>query len=421
MVADLLGGNFVSPDIEDPAGTPILIIAATLGHAEIVSVLVTAGADPEARLRASICDGGSIGRAVPHLTAQNNFRPTLHYTWGTALNVLRHFADAVNQVGAPYDWNSNGVAPNCFNVSRAIDYLRFRYDNSDASLPEEESIEAKRAAIRRMADILIFNGSSCEREADMNYVTCAGAARMSLVAEVSKPRGAADAAAVADLLDSEIVSPDVEDSAGTPVLIVAATLGHAEIVSVLVTAGADPDARLRASICGGGSIGRAVPHLTAQNNFGTSLYYPWETALTVLRHFAGAVNQVGGLYDWNSDGVDLDCAAESRALDFLRPRYDDDGASLPEESVGAKRVAMGRMAGVLIANGASCENQAKQGSCHLRRSVGQCDGGIRRNPAEPKRGDCHRVRCFRRDNVLWDAADFHGDAGARMGVAGLAG
>ena len=187
-----------------------------------------------------------------------------------------------------------------------------------------------------------------------------GAARMSLVAEVSKPRGAADAAAVADLLESEIVSPDVEDSEGTPVLIVAATLGHAEIVSVLVTAGADPEARLRASICGGGSIGRAVPHLTAQNNFGSSLYYPWETALTVLRHFAGAVNQVGARYDWNSRGVDLDCAAESRALDFLRPRYVAAAASLPGESVAAKRVAMGRMAGVLIANGASCENQANK-------------------------------------------------------------
>ena len=363
VVLDLLDSGGVSPDIEDSEGTPILIVAAIMGHAEIVSVLVTAGADPEARARASICDGGSIGRAVPHVTAQNNFRPTLRYTWGTALNVLRHFADAVNQVGAPYDWNSNGVAPNCFNASRAIDYLRLRYDSSDASLPEEESIEAKRAAIGRMADILIFNGSSCEREANVNHVTCAGAARMSLVAEVSKPRDAADpadAAAVADLLDSEIVSPDVEDSEGTPVLIVAATLGHAEIVSVLVTAGADPDARLRASICGGGSIGRAVPHLTAQNNFGSSLYYPWETALTVLRHFAGAVNQVGAPYDWNSNGVDLDCATESRALDFLRPRYDDDGASLPEESVDAKRTAIGRMAGVLIANGASCENQANK-------------------------------------------------------------
>ena len=363
VVLDLLDSGDVFPDIADSEGTPILIVAATLGHAEIVSVLITAGANPEARLRSSICGGSSIGRAVPHVTAQNNFGSSLHYTWGTALNVLRHFADAVNQVGAPYDWNSNGVAPNCFNASRAIDYLRFRYDNSGASLPEEESIDAKRAAIGRMADILIFNGSSCEREANVNHVTCAGAARMSLVAEVSKPRDAADAAdaaAVADLLESEVVSPDVEDSEGTPILIVAATLGHAEIVSVLVTAGADPDARLRASICGGGSIGRAVPHLTAQNNFGSSLYYPWETALTVLRHFAGAVNQVGARYDWNSHGVDLDCATESRALDFLRPRYDEDDASLPEESVDDKRAAMGRMAGVLIANGASCENQANK-------------------------------------------------------------
>ena len=567
-VLRLLGVDNVTPDAEDLDGTPILIVAATMGHAEIVSVLVTAGAKPDARLSSSICDGASIGRAVPHLTAQNNFNPlapaqsALYYTWGTALNVLRHFADAVNQVGASYDWNAHGVPADCSSSGdrRAIDYLRPRHSASAASLPGE-GIRDKVAAMGRMADILIANGASCSssekivkdhvtcfgaarnllistndinvaarllREedsvhpnikdrdgrpvlinmavrghsgvvsvlitagadpnarldgdavphlvmrnnfnqpsdtlslyynwgtalnvlqhfvdavndtpsadygwedydweatnsdnqravelADYRYnhtlaffrgtgggrteseaskknrilkmvdmllaqgdscrpehtmgwhdsVTCVGFARQALLDEVKKPR--ASAAEVLRLLDDRSVSPDTEDLDGTPILIVAATMGHAEIVGALITAGANPKARLSSSICDGASIGRAVPHLTAQNNFNpltpaqSTLYYSWGTALNVLRHFADAVNQVGASYDWNAPGADLDCADQSnaRAPDFLRPRYAAVAASAPGESDAAKRLAMERMAAVLAANGSSCANQENE-------------------------------------------------------------
>ena len=565
-VLRLLGVDNVTPDAEDLDGTPILIVAATMGHAEIVSVLVTAGAKPDARLSSSICDGASIGRAVPHLTAQNNFNPlapaqsTLYYTWGTALNVLRHFADAVNQVDAPYDWNAHGVPADCSSSGdrRAIDYLRPRHSASKASLPGE-GIRYKLEAMGRMADILIANGASCSssekivkdhvtcfgaarislistnkgdvaaqllreedsvhpnikdmdgrpvlinmaryghpevvsvlitagadpnarwngdfvphlvmrnnfnqpsdtlslyygwgkaqavlqhfidavnetRSADYGWeeydweatnddnqraveladyrynhtlalfpktgggrteseaskknrilkmvdmllaqgdscrpehtmgwhdsVTCVGFARQALLEEVKKPR--ARAAEVLRLLDDRSVSPDTEDLDGTPILIVAATMGHAEIVGALITAGANPNARLSSSICDGASIGRAVPHLTAQNNFNpltpaeSTLYYTWGTALKVLRHFAEAVNDTpSASYDWNAPGADLDCADESnaRAPDFLRPRYAAVAASAPGESDAAKRLAMERMAAVLAANGSSCENQ----------------------------------------------------------------
>ena len=360
VVIELLNDDGGSPDIEDAAGTPLLIVAATLGHAEIVSVLVTAGADPEARLRSSICGGSSVGRAVPHLTALNNSGTTLYYTWGTALNVLRHFADAVDQVGASYNWNAGGINLVCTGTVRPIGFLHDRYINDSLILPEED-LDAKRAAMGRMADILVAKGSICEHPDRGRHVTCFGAARTSLLAEVKKPRGEANATVVMDLLDDDTVHPDIEDAAGTPLLIVAATLGHAEIVSVLVTAGADPDARLNSSICGGSSIGRAVPHVIAQNNFFTSPpHYTWGTALNVLRHFADAVNQVGASYDWNADGVSPNCAAESRALDFLRTRYDSAAASLPEEGVDAKRMAIARMAILLLANGSSCKNQANK-------------------------------------------------------------
>ena len=550
-VLRLLGGSNADPNAQDLDGTPILIVAATIGHAEIVSVLITAGADPDARLPSAcvgVDDGDSFG--LPHLTARNNFGSTLYYTWGTALNVLRHFADAVNQVGASYDWNARGVPADCSPGDRAIDYLRPRYEAGAASLPEE-SIGDKRAAMGRMADILIANGASCANQANKNHVTCFGAAREALINIVNT--GAVDEArllleedsvhpnikdkegrpiliraarigrfevvsvlitagadpqarwngdavphlvmrnnfnqpsdrlyygwsqaegvlqyfvdAVNDtpgatydweatnsdnqraveladyrynhslafvpktgggwteredwkksrilnmvdmllaqgdscrpehtmgwhnsvtcvgsasqalldelkrprvnvakflrLLDGRGVSPDVEYPDGTPILIAAATLGHAEIVGALITAGANPEARLRSSICAGASIGRAVPHLTAQNNFNplapaqSSLYYTWGTALTVLRHFADAVNQVGASYDWNADGADLDCADESnaRARDFLRPRYVTVAASAPGESDAAKRLAMERMAAILAANGSSCGKQ----------------------------------------------------------------
>ena len=558
-VLRLLGEGNAGPKSKDLDGTPILLVAATIGHAEIVSVLITAGADPDARLPSAcvgVDDGDSFG--LPHLTARNNFGSALYYTWGTALNVLRHFADAVNQVGASYDWNARGVPADCSPGARAIDYLRPRHSDSAASLPGE-GIRDKVAAMGRMADILIANGASCssseksvkdhvtcfgaarnllistndvnvaarllreedsvhpnikDREgrpilinmairgrsgvvsvlitagadpnarwngdavphlvmrnnfnqpsgtlhyswgtaqavlqhfvdavndtpsadygwedydweatnsdnqravelADYRYnhtlafflgtgggrtesedwkknrilnmvdmllaqgdscrpehtmgwhdsVTCIGSASQALLDELKKP--SVNVAKVLRLLDDRSVSPDVAYPDGTPVLIVAATLGYAEIVGALITAGANPEARLSSSICDGASIGRAVPHLTAQNNFNplapaqSTLYYSWGTALSVLQHFADAVNQVGASYDWNADGADLDCADESdaRARDFLRPRYAAVAASAPGESNAAKRLAMERMAAVLAANGSSCAKQENE-------------------------------------------------------------
>ena len=47
-------------------GVPALIVAATIGHAEIVSILITAGATANAR--------DSDQNAVPHVVAINRFR-----------------------------------------------------------------------------------------------------------------------------------------------------------------------------------------------------------------------------------------------------------------------------------------------------------------------------------------------------------
>ena len=346
----LLENGGADPDYADSAGRPLLIVAARNGHAELVSMLAAAGADVNAT------DPTFADANVAHHLATPLTDPAAGPR-GLRASVLHHFGGGLDvrkatSAGGKFDWNRENA-----NGARPLDLLADAEDESPR--PEGEDV----SVIYQMADYMLTRGANCGG-ADKTRRVCAGApgisdARMSLLVEVKKPFGAANVSVVLDLLDSGDVSPDIEDSEGTPVLIVAATLGHAEIVSVLVTAGADPDARLRASICGGGSIGRGAPHVTAQNNFGSSLYYTWGTALNVLRHFAGAVNQVGARYDWNARGADPDCAAESRALDYLRASYDDN-AFLPEESVDAKRTAIGRMAGVLIANGASCENQANK-------------------------------------------------------------
>ena len=177
-------------DPDHKAGeVPLLIVAATMGHAEIVSVLVTAGADPDARWKRASCSSQTLGRAVPHVVAQNNFRPALYYTWGTALNVLRHFADADNQTaGATYDWNAEGVSPNCGSTNRAIDFLASRFDNFAASLPEESEDE-KYAAMVGMADIMLANNASCANAANDNHVTCVGSAAAAAAVDCSPGLG----------------------------------------------------------------------------------------------------------------------------------------------------------------------------------------------------------------------------------------
>ena len=354
VFSELLENRGADPDHADAAGRPLLILAARNGHAELVSILAVAGADVNAT------DPTFNNADVAHHLATPLGDPAAGPR-GLRASVLRYFGGGLDVrrntgvASAGFVWNREDIGG-----KRPLDLLADAEDESPPPAGEDVSV------IYQMADYMLDRGANCgDATTNKGRRVCAGDprfadARMSLLAEVKQPRGAANATVVADLLGGNFVGPDIADSEGTPILIVAATLGHAEIVSVLVTAGADPDARLRASICGGGSIGRAVPHVTARNNFGSSLYYTWGTAFNVLRHFADAVNQVGARYDWNARGVESDCVAESRALDYLRPRYDNDAASLPSESLDAKRAAMEGMAGVLVDNDASCENQANE-------------------------------------------------------------
>ena len=170
--------------------------------------------------------------------------------------------------------------------------MRPRYEAGGASLPEEESIGDKRAAMGRMADILIANGASCANQANKNHVTCFGAAREELVSIVTA--GTLDEARL--LLEEDSVHPNIKDKDGMPILIKSARIGRFAMLSVLITAGADPKARWN---------GDFVPHLVMRNNFNQPpdrLHYPWLQAQGVLQYFVDAVNDTPGAnYDWGGD------------------------------------------------------------------------------------------------------------------------
>ena len=296
VVRDLLDKG-ARPNITISAGTPLLIVAAALGHAEIVSVLVTAGADADAR--------DSDENAVPHIVAINDFGSApLHYSWGTALNVLRHFADAVNQSGAAYDWTSTRI-----NGLRAVEILEYRY-SAAAAVWSGETVPEKEKAMLRMANIMLANGDSClSSRAWSSHITCTGSGSQ-LLAEVQKAPGAANLSVVLERLNDD-VGPDTADANGVPVLIVAATMGHAEIVSVLVTAGAN----VTAKDPNVSDMLNVVHHAATPLNRPAA--GPRSLRASVLYYFGGGLdvrNAASGdaVFDWNAES-----ASGYRPLDIL--------------------------------------------------------------------------------------------------------
>ena len=299
VVRDLLDKG-ARPNITISAGTPLLIVAATLGHAKIVSVLVTAGADADAR--------DSDENAVPHIVAINDFGSApLHYSWGKALNVLRHFADAVNQSGAAYDWTSTRI-----NGLRAVEILKHRY-SAAAAVWSGETVPEKEKAMLRMANIMLANGDSCRASLPakvvVNHITCTGSGSQ-LLTEVQKAPGAANLSVVLERLNDD-VGPDTADANGVPVLIVAATMGHAEIVSVLVTAGAN----VTAKDPNVSDMLNVVHHAATPLNRPAA--GPRSLRASVLYYFGGGLdvrNAASGdaVFDWNAES-----ASGYRPLDIL--------------------------------------------------------------------------------------------------------
>ena len=350
MVLTLLGFG-ANANIADGNGAAALIIAATLGHAEIVSVLVTAGADANAR-----SNRGNPGQAVPHVAVVNNFDfpgDTLHYPWKTALNVLRHFADAVNQKDATYVWTSNGGGP-----FRAIELLKKRYSDGAAvwggdSVWPAESVSVKYEAMEEMTEILLENGDGCRRDKigdAERHITCQGSLRAALAEVVALgaiETSAADVRAAAQTviaagINLRTAQRDATGNLGGYVVAIAASRGHAEAVSVLVTLGADAG-------------GKSQNNRAALHHVGRGSEDDAPGQLKVLRYFIGglrAADKLDTFAGWNDE------VNTSRPLDLLQ-----NNAVKNSSHLAAKRETQK----LLWEGGSRCATQGAKTYCQIPR------------------------------------------------------
>ena len=139
-------------------------------------------------------------------------------------------------------------------------------------------------------------------------------ADISLIAEVAKAN--ADPEVVRDLVENHGADPDRDNDNGDSVMVVAAENLHPEIVSILITAGAN----ISATQSGGETL--PVPHLLAINGCSGSgndrtPVRAWPESLAVLQHFHNAVLESGQTYDYTyTDG-----GANRPAVGYLSWRY----------------------------------------------------------------------------------------------------
>ena len=267
----------------DGDGIAPLVTAATLGHAEVVSVLVVAGADPAAR------NPRFHNGSVPHMMSAFDFPLARDAQW----EVLKHFGDAVEARATVFDWNladDNGNLP--------LDYL----PQAEAEAASDDA----RGVILRMSDYMIKRGAFCQsgrEDAHKYHGACVGTRGAALAATITGPTAPGDEALRAALRAAVESGVDL-NRVGTPsegsVLPAAALLRRARAVSILLTAGFDPDAR---------SEDRAVLHHVGR---GADLHA--EEMLDVLRHFIGGLHIAGradSFDGWN------DLSGADRPLDAL--------------------------------------------------------------------------------------------------------
>ena len=333
-------GATLAPVHADAAGT-LMIQAARDNDHLLVSVLVTAGANPDAR-------SSGNNRQVPHWAARD-----------ARLEVLRHYIAAIGQAGHSYDWNSaSDVGPPLAILQNfhgsdegeeareiaALIYERggrcggggyhcgipfeerapviaddargdvftivardFGAAEFTLSLPEADALTIladagwtlRLDAAARPRRAVLGRGESTSRRAAVFTITAqyGGAevrrhivsARLqsaeadpdaALAAEILKD--APDFARVVELLDQGANANQTDDG-GEALLLRMARADNHLLVSVLITAGANPDARSP------GNIARQVPHWAAR-----------DLRLEVLRHYIAAIGRVGHSYDWSS-------------------------------------------------------------------------------------------------------------------------
>ena len=388
----LSGANAADPNTEDAAGRPLLILAARNGHAQIVSVLVTAGANVNAT-DPGVGRPALTGWDVAHYAASRPGAFGIPGSRAGRASVLYHFGaalDARNEMfaDAAFDWNRDSSAVGGgFPVSMldrlagAEEYLR----NFGAPAGEDAGV------INQMADYAFLRGARCvgialtlsthantrricESTVRVRRTAARAAAEAALLAEVEKPAGAANVATVRALLsnadDVVLIDPNIKDSAGRSPLILAARNGHAQIVSVLVTAGADVNATDPTY-----SDYDAARHAAAPLTGPAA--GPRALRASVLYYFGG--------------GLDVRNAAFGDA-NFDWNREDDGGRRLPDllalaedqspRPAGENEDVIYQMADYLLVRGARCGDQTADRTRRVCAGIDECATGARNSAME---------------------------------------
>ena len=281
-----LGTRAVDAKSRDDPPVPLLIVAATAGYSDVLSVLVTFGMDVNAQHPDSQT---YYNHTVPFL--MSDFENPLALSRTERLEVIRHFGDAVKLRGANYNWNAADISG-----YRLPNLLQFSHATSDA---------AQRAVLLETADYFLAQGMSCKSQttlANRYSRYCVGGLGGVLVSLLTAASAASDSevrAAAQAMVDAGITLEAAGDPMNGHLVPVAAFNRHANAVSILITFGMNPT----------GKRGNdAVPHVVAQQ----STDHP-AAMLNVLRAYIGGLSAAGKLqgFNWNLRSV------SDTALDLL--------------------------------------------------------------------------------------------------------
>ena len=393
-----------NPDHIVAGGSPVLLAAARAEHAKIVSVLVTAGANVNAT------DSGSgrgvlTGWDVAHYAASRPGALGIPGSRAGRASVLYHFGAALDArnamfADAAFDWNRDSSAVGggfpasmLDRLAGAEEYVR----NFGAPAGEDAGV------INQMADYAFMRGARCvgtvltlsthahtrricESPASVQELAARTAARASaqaaaraaLLAEVEKPAGAANVATVRALLSgADDVGPNIEDSAGRPLLILAARNGHAQVVSVLAVAGADVSATDPTFINVDAAQHAATPLTDPAAG-------PRALRASVLYYFGGGLDARNAAFgdanfDWNRED-----GSGHRLLDLLVLAEDES-----PRPAGEDEDVIYQMADYLLARGARCGDQTTDRTRRVCAGIDECATGAHNCAAVG--GLCHNT------------------------------
>ena len=350
-VAATLMGAGAMLDLGRLDGDGATHIAARAGHAEVLSVLMTLGADAERP--------GHMRRAPLHVIFMNESG----LPWERVLEMTRILDSGLNG-RRPYQSRDLTAFPHAsFAGVFPMNHLAAGYDAADA---------AGRGVILDIAEFVLERGGECwfgqfsfadpvpdlfAQWGDYTHPSCLGreVARLLELTEADSTLSAATVSALASLYIGRNATYNYPEfiigDLGEPLLLIAARRGHAEALGALAAALRYPPAPLTRRNAPAPTPGAGAAHVLASNPDNL----PWTRMLTATRAFIAGLERgpAPWLFDWNQRGdVDGD---ETAPLNILHERWR--GADAQE------RPLLETMAALMRAAGGSCaENAGALGS-----------------------------------------------------------